>query len=146
MLTIVECETYHLTAIKPPMPPTALGLISAYLKHGPAFAGILPSGEILAAAGISIQYPGVGDAWAAPSGLVSEYPLLYARTIRRFFAKIVKEHSLRRVQTVVDPRYPSFLRWIDWLGFEVEGIMRRASFDGTDLFLYAKVSENSHGH
>ena len=147
MLTLVACTLAHLRAIQPEIPDVGLKLLGHYIRSGPALAALLPDGRVFGAAGIAVQYPAVGDAWAAPSQLVREHPMLYARTIRRILAKFAQDLGLHRIQTVVDPRIPAYMRWIEWLGFECETPkgMRRASFDGHDLMLYAKIMENGHG-
>lgn len=45
----------------------------------------------------------------------------------------------RRIEAMCDPGFKNAQRWLQALGFEREGLMRKYTEDGHDCYLYARV-------
>lgn len=113
--------------------------------EGPAFTGRLEDGRILGAAGFIEDMPYSATAWLIPTPLVKQYPILFHRTILAKWAYILRLNPWRRVQTLVDPKFPERVRWIERLGFAKEGIARAGGVDGQDLWYYGWLRSNGNG-
>lgn len=70
---------------------------------------------------------------------LKDHVFAIARGAVRWLRWIESREGVSRVQTIMDPAYGQGLRWIEWLGFEREGCMRRATVDGADRYLYGRV-------
>jgi hypothetical protein len=80
----------------------------------------------------------VGHVWVVPSIYCDTYKIFTYKTIKELLEKHSKEFSLHRIQTTIEPQ---FIKWIEFLGFEKESILKQIKADKTDLFLYTKFYE-----
>jgi hypothetical protein len=55
------------------------------------------------------------------------------------FARLAKEHKIKRVQTAVRADFKMGIKFAKWLGLENEGLMKHYGFDGSDHFRYARI-------
>ena len=107
---------------------------------GGAFSAV-EAGRIVGCAGIVPLWPGVGHAWAVLSDTALAHPVALTRTVQRELARIEAEQNLRRVQATVAEDHVAGRRWLAWLGFEVEGLMRNYGHGGTgDFWLYGRAA------
>ncbi len=105
---------------------------------GRAFSGFIGD-ECLGAAGIRTLWPGVGEAWAYLSPSALSRGVSVARAIKLGLSDIQRGEGHRRVQCHVRKSHGAAIRWAEWLGFHVEGLMERYAPDGEDCFLFARV-------
>ena len=99
----------------------------------------LHNGRILCCAGFSIMWPGVADGWIIPSIYVSDAPISFCKTIRAYCKEIMETMNVHRLQTTsYDDAFHK--RWMEWLGFERECIMKKYTQEGTNMCLYAMVA------
>lgn len=99
---------------------------------------VVHDGVVLFCAGFSIVWPGVGDGWIIPSVHVPKYPRVLCRIIKDYLTSFIDTFNLHRVQTTSyhDPLHE---RWMNWLGFENEGVMRNFTHDKQDHCMYARI-------
>lgn len=105
--------------------------------HGlPAFTGVI-DGQVVGCAGIDVfpRAP-VGMAWAFIGPVARQHGLWVARAVRKGLWTIIHEHRLVRVEADTLTGWPSAQRWVEWMGFEVEGYMRKRGPKGEDMLRY----------
>ena len=83
-----------------------------------AFTGLIGKKPIFAA-GMKMVWGQVAEGWVIATQDVWNYPLSVAKAIR-------KDFELGQ-------------RFGEWLGLEIEGLMRKFGFDGTDQYRYARI-------
>ncbi len=98
-------------------------------------------GRIIGCFGVFPIRKGVAEAWAALSDeIVTEHPVQMGRTVRNWLWRVEIGWKLRRIQAAVAREHDAGHRWIRWLGFQAEGVMRNYGIDGRgDFVLYARV-------
>ena len=103
----------------------------------PAFTALV-DGQIAACAGIALfpRAP-VGMAWACLGPLGRQHGLFITRAVRRGLHDLIRRHGLVRVEADCIAQWPAARRWLDFLGFEDEGMMRKRGPHGEDMIRYA---------
>ena len=97
------------------------------------------NGNPLGALGAWPAWCGVAVVWAVLSDELIARPTALCKGARHWIEYIAEREGIHRLQTMLEPGKDGSLRWIRWLGFEREGLMERASPEGTDLWLYARI-------
>ena len=103
-----------------------------------AFTGMVNDKPVFAA-GMKMIWGQVAEGWVIASNDMWKYPLGVARAIRKDFARVAKEHNIKRVQTAIRKDFAQGKRFAEWLGLENEGLMRKFGFDGSDQYMYARI-------
>jgi len=103
-----------------------------------AFTGVVNDKPIFAA-GMKMVWGQVAEGWVIATDEVWKYPLGVAKAIKKDFAKIAIENNIQRVQTSIRKDFPQGSRFAKWLGLESEGLMRKAGYDGSDQYRYARI-------
>ena len=103
-----------------------------------AFTGMVNKKPIFAA-GMKMIWGQVAEGWVIASSDVWNYPLSVAKAIKKDFARVAKEHNIKRVQTAIRKDFIKGQRFAEWLGLENEGLMKHYGFDGTDQYRYARI-------
>lgn len=79
------------------------------------------------------------------SALVSvearKYPIEFTKLIQARLFHYCDELSVCRVQCTVRAGFPFLQKFIELIGFEKEGLMRKFGPEGDDYFLYSRVKE-----
>lgn len=114
-------------------------LASAYARAGPAFT-LLEGGEPAACGGLALQPGATADAWMLSGPLIERRPLGSARAVRRGLEAVERECGVSRIQTTSPRRGGASRAWFAFLGFRLEGILRRLVHD-EDYYLYARVKQ-----
>ena len=114
-------------------------IFELYPKAGPAITLINDQLEPVASAGMACLWPGVGEFWMIPSVLVSRHKVSVVREAKRFLADCLERFNLHRAQATIREKDGIALGWIERLGFEREGLMRKFGSDGENYFMYARV-------
>ncbi len=110
-------------------------------KSGPAVSFFFGR-RILACAGVSLLWPGVGEGWLMLSSEgAREVRAIYAVS-RALVDRWIKVCNLRRLQCAVRADQPRSIRFAEWLGFQREGLMRCYGPGAVDHYMYAKVVAN----
>ena len=103
-----------------------------------AFTGVVNDKPIFAA-GMKMVWGQVAEGWVIATNEMWNHPLGVAKAIKKDFAKIAIENNIQRVQTSIRKDFPQGSRFAKWLGLEPEGLMRKAGFDGSDQYRYARI-------
>ena len=110
-------------------------------RHGMAVTVEDPAGEIVFCFGVHHKWTGVGEVWAVYSPLVQKYAMSL-RLTQSFLKTLEEQFGYYRLYATVDIRFPETVRFVEKLGFEAEGLMRRHGPHGEDRMMYALVKEN----
>ena len=91
--------------------------------------------EILAIAGLAVQWENRAMAWALVSeGAGKRFVRIHA-AVKRF----LDAAPYRRIEATVDVGFTEGMRWMNLLGFRYEGCMAAYRPDGADMLLYARI-------
>lgn len=96
----------------------------------------ISGGRIICCAGFYLLWPGVVDGWIIPSRYIVDSPYDYCKTMRRYIDSIMKTWECHRFQTVAAEGAE---RWMKFLGFEKEGVMRKYTHMKQNFGMYARV-------
>jgi len=91
--------------------------------------------RIIFSCGLRRINSGVAHIWSIPSIYADQNKLLMIKTLTKLLDDHAKRFKLHRVQTSIEPE---FVKWIEFLGFERESVLRQVKADKTDLFFYVK--------
>ncbi len=99
-------------------------------------------GQIIASAGIMLIFPSVGSAcgWGYFSDLVHKYPLATHKTMKKMLNVLEKKHGLKRLQADCVKGFDRAVKWLEHLGFEYEGEMRRYGPSGETMLRFGRVT------
>ena len=89
--------------------------------------------------GIVSVIPGVGEAWMLPDISLSHHTRPFARRARYFFEKIGTVVGYRRIQCTVKSSDFVHRRFAWWLGFEIEGTLRKYLPDENDCIIMSRI-------
>ena len=113
------------TAVENPAMPPALE------KYGHTL--LLADGRPLAVIGAVPLLPGVCEVFVLASKLQQQFPLAFARPVRRLIFTLRKEY--RRIQAVSKADEFHY-RWLSWLGFRAEGVLSKYGLKGEDMIMW----------
>ena len=100
---------------------------------------IIQDGHLILSAGVYRVWDGVGEAWLLPSHRLLKKPAAAVRTVRRFLDDIAEQNNFVRVQATTHRQFERGRRFLEWLGFEREGVLRNYGPDGSDHIIYARI-------
>jgi hypothetical protein len=112
--------------------------IAKSLLRGPAYT--ITNGVPIACGGVLPLWKDVGEGWVVTSPLVEKYPVTFAKTVWRATKKLIESMDLYRIQTVVDAEHEVSQIWVERMGFENEGLMKKY-LGGRDFYRYALIRE-----
>ena len=93
----------------------------------------------IALGGVYKMWDGVAEGWFIVGKHGKNFPIKLARTVRFMAKKMINDNKLVRLQASVCLNDKKALRFIKWLNFKEEGIMRKFGPDGVDYMRYAWV-------
>ncbi len=104
---------------------------------------MLLGGRPIACFGVIPMWSGVVQAWALLSHEALEHhSRALSRYVLRRLHQLEDEKGVVRIQAAVADGFLASHRWHQFLGFEVEGYMRRYGADGVGgFYLYARVRD-----
>ena len=136
-MKIIDFEPEHVLQIKPQPHQAFMQLTleyGQYLATGNCSTGI-HDGKIVAIGGILTVYPGRGFLhMIVADGMPHQWIKLY-RAAKRLINAVGDEYV--RLETMSN--FEEANRWLELLGFEFEGVLRRVMPDGTDARSYSIV-------
>lgn len=94
--------------------------------------------NVLACCGILQYWEGVGESWIELADGAEKYSALPG-AVRDILNETQDLYCLHRVVSTVRADNPKDIRFVQWLGYEWEGLMRKHGVDGSDYHLYARV-------
>ena len=104
--------------------------------NSPSYSGFVDD-EYAFSAGI-VESLGVGTVWVLTTPLVEKYPLWFSKAVRNMLNAGTDLYKLQRIQATVLKENKKAVKWIEFLGFEREGLMRK--YVGGDHYLYSRIS------
>ena len=104
--------------------------------NSPGYSGFVDD-EYAFSAGI-VESLGVGTVWVITTPLVEKYPLWFTKAVRNMLNAGKDLYKLQRIQATVLKENKKAIKWIEFLGFEREGLMRK--YVGGDHYLYSRIS------
>jgi len=98
-------------------------------------------GRCIGAYGLLEMWPGSARVWALFSeALIAQHPVLLGLHVKRDLERTWQD-GFHRIEATCDVDYEAGVRFLERLGFEREGLMRRYSPGGQDNYLYARVRD-----
>jgi hypothetical protein len=94
---------------------------------------------ILGIIGFYEMWPRVCELWAAPSIYMKKYSLVYSRILKKYVEEICENLKFRRVQ-VTTLNNEKYNRWLKFLNFQSEGILRSYSYCGEDFKMWSRIN------
>jgi len=120
----------------------ALGAANASVERtlvaNGGLALVAPEG-VVACAGVTVFWEGAGQMWMRAGVLSGCYPVALARHCRVLIRRFEDVLRLRRIQATVKADNEPALRFIRWLGFRAEGLLRGYGPEGADYIMFARV-------
>lgn len=89
------------------------------VDRGPAWTGFV-DGQIAAVGGMTILWPGLGEAWLVMTPVGMTHPTFVTRRLAKHLWAVIREHALRRVQVDVVADHLAGLDLVRALGFRDE--------------------------
>tara|TARA_R100000808_G_scaffold12567_1_gene31270 strand:- start:1954 stop:2400 length:447 start_codon:yes stop_codon:yes gene_type:complete len=102
---------------------------------------LMDNGHLIVSGGIHPIWKGMGEAWLIPSDEIKNHKIRMIKILRDHIDRITIEDDLRRLQATVRADYEPALRFIEFLGFKKEGLLKAYSPAGVDHYMYARVKE-----
>lgn len=94
----------------------------------------------IAILGCFMFVPGVMHVWSLTSEYIRKWPIEFHKIVLDMLKFFWDEYGLRRIQAEVKVTYEEGQRWLESLGFEREGLLKKFCPDNTDVYLYGRVS------
>jgi hypothetical protein len=117
--------------------------IMSMARLGDAVTVVTDAGDIVACLGAYPYWPGMIEMWAVTGELCDKYPIAFDRAALDYIETVERIYEPHRIQANVDAGYSANMKWMEHLGFESEGLMRKFSVDGRDYVRYAKIKESA---
>jgi RimJ/RimL family protein N-acetyltransferase len=106
------------------------------LKTGSTLSvSIKEDGRLLACFGLVPIWAHSSEAWMLASEQVSRG----TRTLVKTLKSLLQSRPELRIQTTVKADFETGLRFVEFLGFELEGRLQRYNVQGQDVYMYARV-------
>ena len=103
--------------------------------NAPGYSGFVDD-EYAFSAGI-VESLGVGTIWAITTPLVEKYPIWFTKASINMLNAGKDLYKLQRIQATVLKENKRAVKWIEFLGFQREGLMRK--YVGGDHYLYSRI-------
>ena len=100
---------------------------------------LLTNGHLIASGGIYPIWSGFAEAWFLSSGMVAKHKRPVIVTVKNHIDAMIIEHGYKRLQATAREDWKVAQRFLEFLGFEREGLMRNYGPDNSDHFLYARI-------
>lgn len=113
-------------------------LFEVYEQLGSSFT-FYEKGKIYAVGGVIKFWEGAGEAWFVLSDEMDLPVYSLCATIKHHLDELLK-YDFKRIQATVKHDDEKALRFIEWLGFEREGLLKQFGIEGADYYMYARGS------
>jgi len=97
------------------------------------------NGHLVGAGGIIPIWDGVAECWLVGGWRLGSHKVSAVRALTVTLARLVKEQQLRRLQAIVRADWDQAVRFVEFLRFEREGLLRGYGPDGSDHYVYARI-------
>lgn len=145
-LDVVEFKIEHLDIIRQKSVFNSKALVREKIEKLATLpychiATIMDGDNPLAILGIINHRPGFGEAWSITSEDVKKKPIAFHKAVLSLMSYFETYLSICRLQIDVKESFSEGIRWAESLGFECEGLMKHYDVDGSNHYLYARVTE-----
>lgn len=107
----------------------------AQIAHaGPSITGLV-NGRVMGCCGIASPGFGIGTLWAFVAQDSGPHFIRLDRCVRR----LLEIPKLRRIEASAETDFRNGCRWLEMLGFQSEGVMRKYGPHGEDHMRYART-------
>jgi hypothetical protein len=113
-------------------------IVKIWKTGGPSYSLFIDN-QVVFCAGVVDMLWQRGEAWTLLSSLFYKHPRVCARIVKSELGRIIKDHDYKRVQSIVEPEDTKAIRFIEWLGFEREGLLRKYMPSEKDMLMYARI-------
>lgn len=145
MITVIEFKPEHLLVIdiqerQKLIKQYATSAYGKLLKSaGPCYTVITEDGTVVGCGGLAKQWEGRYLLWSI---LARQCAGSIFFKVNRIVSRFLAIHSaeIQRIEVTVDADFPQARRWVESLGFNCEGLMKKFNPDGSDAYLFAKVT------
>lgn len=96
-------------------------------------------GLVAAVLGMNRKWPGCAEFWAYTTDFVEHEPIGFLRETKILFEELYSTYGLKRAEATVAVSYDKSIEWLTWLGFEMEGRMKKYGFDFEDHYMMART-------
>ena len=135
-MIVVPFENWHMDLIRPEWPIYKDGV--DFERQSVSFT-LYEGGEIYAIFGAVPMWPGTYETFMFTDKKFTNRKFQCIKFIKQQEDFLVKTCKPRRVQTTVPTSNPIYKRWLEYQGYDNEGIMKSFGPDGKDHYRYAKV-------
>ena len=90
--------------------------------------------------GVYGLWENVGEAWFMMSKYAYDMPRSAAKYSSLLLDHVEEENNLQRIQASVHADDKQAIRYVEWLGFENEGLMKKFGPDGSNYYRFARVA------
>ena len=104
-----------------------------------AYTALLES-KVFMIGGVYGLWQNVGEAWFIMSSHAYKMPFAAAKYSSLLLDHVQEDNKLQRIQASVHADDSQAVRYVEWLGFENEGLMKRYGPDGSDYYRFARVA------
>lgn len=143
MIRTIVAQVEHLEGFKPADIFENYAIVNCKLtietKAHPVYSFVLPNGKVLGFIGGHILHKGVVEVFGLFSDELYNYPVAFHRASLKLLLDWFYNSKIHRMQVLVRLDYLRGLRWVERLGFTVEGILRQYGPDRNDYALYGMV-------
>lgn len=94
----------------------------------------------IACAGFIPLWPNTAELWARVSPEAKPYKVEFNQIALNFISDTARALRLIRLQATVDREFVVAKRWINFLGFEEEGLLRKY-FNDRDYIIYSRIED-----
>jgi len=110
----------------------------AHSRNGPALA-FMVDGEIAAVGGYIVLWAGTAETWVCINPKYLRCPSVFVEIKRQMEAWITEGH-FSRMQAMTREDWGHGRRFLEWLGMQYEGTLRKMGPGGIDQVVYARVT------
>lgn len=114
-------------------------IIELYAENGTAVTLWDEDLVIMCGGVVRSVHKGIGEFWMIPSVHIGMYKKSVFKTALNFIDDMIKKFGFYRLQVTIKESDPAAIRYIEHLGFEREGLMRKFGPDRQNYLLYARV-------
>jgi hypothetical protein len=97
----------------------------------------IEGGKVFACGGVIQLWEGMGEAWFALADEMDLPVFTICKAIKEYLDGLIGA-PYKRLQATVKCSDEKAIRFIEWLGFEREGLLRSYGVDGDDYYIYAR--------
>lgn len=112
--------------------------VKEWKESGPAYTLIIDD-QVVGCAGVILLGWNRGEAWTLFSSLLYRYKLTVIKSIRTYLERIARAHKLKRIQAQVRSDFREGMRFMEFMGFESEGVLKAFGPRGEDIIMYARI-------